>query len=84
MMCEPELNLNSTEQSKMAGFYEHGTEVMGFKKQTLCRPALHQSTLHERTLSMRLVRSWCRNSTLYFQINVIFVCMSFLTIQTFM
>jgi hypothetical protein len=64
-MCEPELNLNSTEQSKMAGFCGHGTEVMGFKKQIPCGPALQQSTLHERkTLSKQLVRSWCRNSTL--------------------
>ena len=56
-MYEPEVNLNSAEQSKMAGFYEHGTEVMGFKKQTPCGPALQQSTLHERkTLSMQLVR----------------------------
>ena len=69
----------------MAGFYEHGTEVMGFKKQTLCGPALQQSTLHERkTLSKYLVISWCRNSTLYFQINVILACMSFLTNQTSM
>jgi hypothetical protein len=57
-MCEPELNLNSTEQSKMTGFYEHGTEVMGFKKQKPCGQALQQSTLHERkTLIILLVRS---------------------------
>ena len=49
-LYEPELNLNSTEQSKMAGFYEHGTEVVGFKKQTPCGPALQQSTLHERKI----------------------------------
>jgi len=42
------MNLNSTEQSKMAGFYEHNAEVLGFKKQTPCGPALEQSTLHER------------------------------------
>jgi len=55
-MCEPELNLNSREQSKLAGFYEHGTEVLGFKKQTPHGQALQQSTLHERkTLSIQLV-----------------------------
>ena len=69
----------------MAGYYEHGTEVMGFKKQTPCGPAQQQSALHERKiLSIQLVRSWCRNSTLYFKINIILVCMSFLTIQTYM
>jgi hypothetical protein len=57
-MWEHELNLNSTEQSKMTGLYEHGTEVMGFKKQTPCGQALQQSTLHERkTLIILLVRS---------------------------
>jgi len=55
-MCEPELNLNSTEQSKVAGFYEHGTEVSGFKKQTPRGQALQPSTLHERkTVSIQLV-----------------------------
>jgi len=39
----------------MAGFCEHGTEVMGFKKQTPCGPVLQQSILHERkTLSIQL------------------------------
>jgi hypothetical protein len=42
------MNLNSTEQSKISGFYEHGTEVLCFKKQTPCGPALEQSTLNER------------------------------------
>ena len=42
------MNLNSTEQSKMSGFYEHSTEVLGFKEQTPCGQALEQSTLHER------------------------------------
>ena len=57
-----ELNLNGIEQSKMVGFYKHGTEMMCFKKQTPCGPTLQQSTLHETTLSIQLVRSWCRNS----------------------
>jgi hypothetical protein len=50
-MYKPELNLNSTKQSKMAGFHEHATEVLGFKKQTPCGPALQQSTLREKRLS---------------------------------
>lgn len=40
----------------MAGLYEHGTKELGFKKQTLCEPALQQSTLHERN-SLSIV-SW--------------------------
>jgi hypothetical protein len=34
----------------MAGYYEHGTEVMGFKKQTPHGPAQQQSALQERKI----------------------------------